>query len=675
MFYSISIFLLLAEIVLLCWYFYNKKHQKKKQDKVLYAAFVFIISLAVQLVPFGYQVIQPNYDGNYILEILDCIVNAVKMFIGDIKIERAVDLAKDVPIFAVTYLFGVLLALHVTIRTAYEAFRYTIGNYFRVHKAMNRKSCDIVVGNNERSLAYAINNGAVLLLPPDMVDRDTAVNLMKDGYTVLRKEMSAKLFDSNLFDLDKEYFILYLNEFGYGMEMVNPLLTIAKELKEKNRWNISIRVEVKSENIEKVCREIILRMGAQAHLDCFRIDELLARNFAQDYPITRHMPKEFIAEDASIRPEKKLNVVFLGFGKNSKEVFRQSVLSNQFVCYKDNTYQGLPVTYYLYDENEIDLNQDIFFVNTKLKSLDQRDYFPIPDPLFVLGEIGKKPTYHSTLYDIAKLIEKCDSYTQVIIDLGDSYTNIVIAERLKTFLSKDSKYNLFVRSDIELEKEIFDENTFYYSENAMLMHNRIVDDVSSKLSIAIHQYYTGLTWGQAIEEWKKLSYFQKASNHNAAMSLFVKLNLLGLDFVVGDNSQNMELLNKHYSLEEEPYCYDNYFKRSVKNALIAQEHQRWNAYHLLSEYMPLPKAAIKPVSVHEDGRVGFRTKDPQKLLHACLTTFKGLDDYNRHLLYLAMKETGKDADYRTYEVYQYDDMIIRTAIDLLNDMGYALIEK
>ena len=56
-----------------------------------------------------------DHEGNIVLEILSCVIDAVRMFIGDIKVESALVIAADVPIFALTYLFGVVLALHVTI--------------------------------------------------------------------------------------------------------------------------------------------------------------------------------------------------------------------------------------------------------------------------------------------------------------------------------------------------------------------------------------------------------------------------------------------------------------------------------------------------------------------------------------------------------------------------------
>ncbi|MBO5656713.1 MAG: hypothetical protein J6R94_00835, partial [Agathobacter sp.] len=337
MFQSISILLLVIELALLAWCIISKNQQKRRKEKFLYLALVFVITLTLQVVPYLYKVAMQSYDANYILELLSCVIDAIKMFIGDIEIKNQIDMAQEIPVFAVTYLFGVILALHFTISTALEFFRHSIRNYFRIMSAMNRGVCDIVVGKGEKALTYAKDHAAVLLLSPDDVDKDTAINLMKSGYMVLRREFNQRLLESNLFDEKNEYNIICLKDSCNGLDMVYQFLPITRVLKNKrNKIRIHMYVELENRQLELVCRDKITSEQAQMFITPFRVDDILARTFAHEYPITRYLPKEFVAEDASIREDKKLNIVFLGFGGRSQEIFRQCVMNNQLVCYKND---------------------------------------------------------------------------------------------------------------------------------------------------------------------------------------------------------------------------------------------------------------------------------------------------------------------------------------------------
>ena len=152
------------------------------------------------------------------------------------------------------------------------------------------------------------------------------------------------------------------------------------------------------------------------------------------------------------------------------------------------------------------------------------------------------------------------------------------------------------------------------------------------------------------------------------MSLRVKLNLLGLDYIPDGRGEGVALIGQRYPAQKVG-SFDAYGEKSLRNALIAQEHARWNAYHLLGEYLPLEKDGITVKST-DGGKVRFQVKNPLTKQHACLTTYQGLAQLSA---YLAQK--AGDCQPQDYDYYIYDEMLITSAQQLLAGMGYSVKEK
>ena len=181
--------------------------------------------------------------------------------------------------------------------------------------------------------------------------------------------------------------------------------------------------------------------------------------------------------------------------------------------------------------------------------------------------------------------------------------------------------------------------------------------------------YDALVEKQANESWINQSYFSMYSNIYSALSLRIKLNLLGLDYVADGKKENLELISQRYN---EGLRKESYFVRSRRNALLAQEHARWNAYHLLNEFMPLRKDDIT-YQVNDD-KIKFSIKDMDAKKHACLTTFKGLDELSIYLAKKASKILDKEVSKEEYDYYIYDEALIRSARELLEELGYSVKE-
>lgn len=61
--------------------------------------------------------------------------------------------------------------------------------------------------------------------------------------------------------------------------------------------------------------------------------------------------------------------------------------------------------------------------------------------------------------------------------------------------------------------------------------------------------------------------------------------------------------------------------------------------------------------------------------HACLTSFKGLDDLSSFLASEASKILKKEIKKEVYDFYIYDESLILSADEILAELGYSVLEK
>jgi len=395
---------------------------------------------------------------------------------------------------------------------------------------------------------------------------------------------------------------------------------------------------------------------------------------------TKYLPKEYM-ENAAIKRDTEINLFILGFGKLGRELYRQSVLNNQLVTY-DGTYKVLPINYYLCDTG-IDASEwNIGGLAETLSELDTADYFVFPELPFRTNVIDKAPFSRDVLNVVKKLVKKDNSYTYVIVDTDEDCLNIEIGAKLKTLLYGAENYHLFVRSEaayIEDDAII----TYFGKSDSVFNHDVIVNDSLSVMAKKLNEVYTAqyareernrpdfaqYIQKKAEEDWKGFDYFILYSNIYAAMNLRVKLNLLGLDYTKDGKGENTALIKQRHQYRGE-YTYKDYLECSARNALIAQEHARWNAYHLLGEYLPLEKSGIT-VKSNDGKKIRFNVKNMAAKRHACLTTYQGLDALSTYLA----ERAGEGYEAKDYDYYVYDEMLITSAEELLTSLGYSVTEK
>ena len=404
-------------------------------------------------------------------------------------------------------------------------------------------------------------------------------------------------------------------------------------------------------------------------------EKIQARIFTEENPITRYLPAGFIREGA-IRPDARIHIWFLGFGRRNQELYRQSVMHNQLVSFEDGTYKVLPVCYHLCDTRVDKDAWEIGGLPRALEEMEGGDYFPLPELPCHTEILGMEPQAEAVLAAIEKQAHTTCSHTRIIIDTGDEGRSRELGERLRSVLPESGSFHIFVRS-----REVSSLNdsivTCFGCEDREPTRDRPAGMAQKLNEIYTARYtesekdrpdFAQYVSQKAKEKWEKLDRFTMYSNIFAVMGLRLKLNLLGLDYGPGSWKEPSLIRQRHGHKGE--YPYEAYFTPSVRNAIIAQEHARWNAYHLVQGYLPMAKQDIAENS--RDGKtVRFAVKDPVGKRHACLTTYRGLDDLS---VYLA-ERAGGGRTAADYDYYIYDEMLITTADRLLRSLGCTAIER
>ena len=671
-----------VEIILLVIFVIGRLRKRKLNETALFVGLVFIMGYFLHAVPFLHRAMVLEKDCDYILGLLDCVSPTLKLFVGEAKVDGVEDFTKAVPMFSTVYLLGAILAALATISAAEQVFRDNIRNSFRLKKAMKREVCDVVVGHSPMALHYAKSCNAVLLLD-DSVGKEKAVELIEEGYAVLRKSFTESLLTSRRFRVSTRYNLICPDD-GKAITYIDTFLAYRKA--NPGSRNMHLYVELLEENTETIRREIIEKSGEGSLITTFCANELLARTFVEENPVTKYLPNDFV-ENAALKPGTDIHVFILGAGKLSHALYRQSVLTNQLVTFEKDAYKLVPIHYHICDKNTDADDWELADVKNALAELEAKDYFPLPEVPYDTNVVNKTPASRNVLSRIKKQVQKDNSYTMILVATEDDCGNIEIGAKLKAMLLGMRNFHIFVRSEASYTEDGA-MISYFGKRERVFTHDVIVNDSLTMIARKLNEVYTARQlakekdrkdFAQYVREeaekaWKEFDYFTLYSNIYAAMNLRLQLNLLGLDYVKDGKGRNMDWIQKRHQHKGD-YTYDEYFTASARNALIAQEHARWNAYHLLREFLPLKRDDIteKPRKNPEDPKEkpGFITKNMTAKRHGCLTTYKGL-----HVLssYLAGK-AGEKWQAQDYDYYVYDENLIVTAAELLTKLGYSIVEK
>ena len=135
--------------------------------------------------------------------------------------------------------------------------------------------------------------------------------------------------------------------------------------------------------------------------------------------------------------------------------------------------------------------------------------------------------------------------------------------------------------------------------------------------------------------------------------------------------------------------YEKCFEPGKENSLLAQEHARWNAYHMLNGYLPLKKSklSVRKLSDEEikariaDAKTTNKmdiiektAKDKTFKKHICLTSYKGLSAVSETLANLANEATASlEYSAEDFEYYNNDGMLFDIIHEFFEEEKHSII--
>ena len=615
--------------------------------KFLYGAAVFVNMTYVYYYPYlvGYGDYK-NFPKHWTY-IPECVGAAIKQLVGESRMEAVSSLMAVSKVYTCVFYVSAILSILVSFVTVLTLFGRRIFNILKCSRMMRKESCDVVIDVSGRALDYAQTNmNPTVIVPEDTDNESEELFLMDAGCSVLKKKFSISLFKLGCFNKNTRYNVIIPYSQDKFFEYLN---TVVAYLKDKDDKNIYFYMET-GNGMQETIQENIQNREEEEHKNIFgkylkfyNTNELVARKFAEENPLTIDMESDFFEKDTSVKTDVALNVFMLGFDVISREVYRRFVINNQFVEFSDNEYRNHNVNYEIYSEKNYENDWCVTGWKTALDSLEKNkdEYFPLPCKPAEVKFVQEDISVNSHLEEICNKAKMEKSLSYFVINTGNVCRNIEIADQINLLLgNKKCNYRIFVYnkgSEFENNGNI----TFFGNEKEIFTHSVIVNESLADLAKNINKAYikmgaNGLSEVEieekANEEWEKSSYFIIDSNISIANSFRMKLNLLGLDYEKGTSDDVCRMLTERYKGVVENENFENCLSQSVRNAILAQEHERWNAHLLFSHYLPLKKSLIgygcdkryEKEAAKVRKSVWNTRKDDRMKKPACLTTYSGL---------------------------------------------------
>ncbi|MBQ3055146.1 MAG: hypothetical protein IJC88_03475 [Oscillospiraceae bacterium] len=661
---------------------------------------IFLLNVGLYLLPLLYARIEQGVEMSLTLGIWECISATIKQLVGEVRTEAVVAYASVYPSFLHPFGFGAALALAASFYLANSVFGSRITNAFRCWFRMNGKTCDLVCGNKEDILCYAQHTKQTILLLDEETPKEVMNGLLEDGYVILKKRFSAKLLKSRMFNSHTDYNFILLND-GTFLDYINIISQYVHSGAEEK--NIRIYVETDTSMNDVVQNELTCLLDSMEDkercaefreaITLFSRNELIARKLVEQHPITKYLPKEFLCEDASIAPDCRMQAVFLGMTQLSREIYKQFVINHQFAVWDGGEYRALPLSYDIYAKTVRSSEWEFGGLGQALEECEaeRSAYFPLPEMPYHTTCHNENPL----LVDLDEIVRKLraeNCYSVIFIDVGNSCKNLELANRLKLLLRETTGYHLFVCDTVSKTggDAAFTE---YGNIDDILQHDVIVDESLTALAKSINRNYyvsggacDGFSEEQIVAfcnmKWYGTPHFKRYSNVSAANNLRLKLNLLGLDYVKDGKGTGIKTLRETLNRSDTTKGYEGYFERNVHNSLLAQEHLRWNAYHLMNGYLPMKR---KDLIVCESDKENPQNKkehiyenhqSESLRLHACLTDYLGLKELSGEIARRAGEIYRKESfSHEDYDFYKNDGMLLSIVADVFELNGISVVNR
>lgn len=682
------------------------------KKNLLYIAPTFLIIYLLYIVSYVYDGKEFSFFSVYAL--VSTVLDAMKFKAAS----NVFDICKAYPIYYADFVFAYILGVAAVILGIASFFGRRISNFI-AGKILLRKNCDIVVGNSETAVKYCTRTKNSLILCTS-ISTQGYIDLLKEKVTVIKlssdfKQLSKKLKRGG-------YNVIVFRDGNHSYTKIMETFT---RMKPKDAINVYLEANQQEMKILKDKFLTKADNNSKVYATGFNKYELMARKFVAEYPITKFIPRSFYNENFTLKNDRQINVVFVGFGKVNYQLFRMCSMQFQFAEEAEGGLASKPVRYYICDDKERALHNEFFSriqfeIDEEFKDCD----FPKPEEICKLeienidiNSVDAKKKFKSLVTE--------NSFTYFIVSLDNDLEDASYAQTVKRMLDADGNYRIFVRAKNDNGENLneLDNRVIYFGEEKKLYtHENIINDDLTELAQRINLLYNRIAnppeWLKKLQSekditgeeqrkilnsnladkkvkdymkriWSELPYIEQASNLYHAVNLPFKLNLLGFDMVKKKSENDFgvteEEFNKYYvnSGREEKYAdYSFFFKTESSNVLAYIEHSRWNALYILYDYKQMKKADIKLAeSKDEKGNVVKTVPHKNTALkqHACLTTYYGLDKLIKYKYELLCSQALKQSEYKNNEclqnlskIYAYDYMDLDRLYSEITAMGYIL---
>jgi hypothetical protein len=696
----LPIIILVFEFGLIGYYIYSAVKTQKFISKGTIAYFV-----PISLILFVIYTLGANYNSKLsgipltLVDYLGLGKSVISATVFELKIDYVSQLMNVNKAFELSYFIAVGLSIACVYTSVISLVINTITNQVRVWYTL-RNNCDILIGENEYNFKYINRSKNVILILDslksnnlnDYYSKKIPVISGKFTKTVLLKNFkwyikSGKELNFISFqDSDKN--LGYIKEFE---EFLNSEIFNKKVLEYKNTF---LKVEIDFSNQLSIKNKILENKVLAPFIDCFTRYELFALDFIEKNPITENLPRGFINDETgTINEDKTINVIYLGFGKLAKTLHRVQLMNDQLPVIRNNKIGRYKINYFAFDKEKSafeDKTMNFFFrrYDENIDTYSSNKYFPSCEKLDNLITEEVNIESYSIITKILKILKEnndSSSFNRIIISYGKDIDNIDMAIKIQSLLI-EQKYNNFemyvkVKNKFPSVIKLLDDKRINVigDLDSVFNHDVIVNERIYELAKLVNRKYESKRLADS--SWYSLTTIKQASNVYSSLNIRLKLNLLGYDYVRENDLVNNDLLIEEIEkkVKFEKGSYDDYLfykhNRYVPvHSLAYQEHLRWNAFYIGNGYVPLKKEDIKLLDVEGPN---FYKDDSILNLHACLTTFEGLDEYHRLLANLLTLENGKpfNDNLDTVETYKYDHMIIESIKPMFKNSKFRLIRK
>ena len=429
MYLALGIVFLIVNIGIVAAIVYIMARSGKKSGELISKKNLFFLAPSLALIYFMYLT-AAVFNGEE-LTFLYCF-NLISTSLDAFKFKAAISLispiCKAYPLFYADMILAYFVTAATTALSVASFFSQRIRNYFKV-KRLLRRGCDVVVGDSADAIKYVNNNRNCILLDA-YVSSSRYGDLLKSNVPVLRARLPANATAKKLSRSEHDLIV-----FRDGKVVYTKIIDDFAQLKQKG-IDALLHLEATHNEMKFIKEKFISQTDVKvgACISCFSKYELIARKFVTDHPITKYIPRFFYNGNYSLKSDKDVNVVFVGFGKFNYPLFRMCATQFQFATEIDGELQPKLVNYYVLDNKDTSLHNE-FFSRIQYEFGEDFKRCDFEKPANICNLHTEKTDINSV--DAKKLFKSLvnkDSFTYFIVSLSDDLEDASYAETIKRLL-------------------------------------------------------------------------------------------------------------------------------------------------------------------------------------------------------------------------------------------------